>query len=577
MSDDVERVRALLDIVDVVGKRLPLKKMGKDFKGLCPFHDDKSPSLNVNRNLGIYKCFACGAGGDAFKFVMEFHRLDFKEALVMLAEEVGVELTGKRDAGTKSRRPSWLAAMQSAQNFFQDQFLASPVARQYCRDRGLTDEVLATWGIGYGSEIDGALADKLKKEGYPLAECKDLFLVAEDAGGGYFDRFRGRLTFPIFDEGGRIVAFGGRLLGKGHPNQPKYINSSDTPLYSKRRVLYGMHRAKDSMTKSNRAILVEGYLDVIACHEAGATEAVASLGTSLSEEHARYLARWVKEVVVLYDADAAGEKAAERASELLTAEGVQVRVALMPAGEDPDTLLRSKGAAAVHRAIDGSLNTLAYKLERLKSAMGPDQPAFWEEAVKLLAQSERWTDVAGHIDSLAAMYPFTRDVSAARRAIERDVKQLMVPQNRKRVQPARRTRVTLSEGMSVWEATVLRAVISNEFFRAGWEAISEDDLFFTSAGILVRDVLATQFDESHHSNPLNLPDLVGTPAFDTLVSLDHKSLLPLNAEDLRDAIAELRHRKSDRERQRLAENIHSDDDIAEIARKIRERKSPKAP
>lgn len=420
MNDDRDRIRSRLDIVDVVGKRVPLKKAGKEWVALCPFHDDKNPSMHVVPKLGRYKCFACGASGDIFKFVMDFHKVDFPESLQLLAEEAGIQLTqrsGKPADGTVPRKIR-LEAMQFAQDFFVETLAKSEKAVSYCENRGLDEKTRLDWGLGYSPDMGEALAIALKKKGYSLADCRELFLIDLDGGGGFYDRFRGRLMFPIQDAMGNIVAFGGRILGTGNP---KYINSGDTPLYSKRHLLYGLNRAKDAMAKTNRAVLVEGYLDVIACHRAGVQTAIASLGTSLSEEHAKLLARHVKEVVILYDADEAGRKAAERAEQLLKVEGLNVRVALMPDGEDPDTLLRTVGPAGVIRAVEQSLSPIEYRLGKLKSEKSPQDPEFWKEAAATLAAADTDLEIEQHLSELAALYPFSTDRSAAITAIKADV------------------------------------------------------------------------------------------------------------------------------------------------------------
>ncbi len=577
MNDDVDRVRARLNIVDVVSRRVPLKRAGKDYKGVCPFHDDKSPSMHVSPNMGIYKCFACGAGGDAFKFVMEFHRVDFKEALTLLAEEVGIELTPLKSGGAApSQKASWREAMHTAQRFFMEQFAQSKEAQEYCRERGLDAETVKEWGLGFGSNVDGALAQTLRKAGFALNECEELFLVVQDAGGGYYDRFRGRLTFPIYDEGGRPVAFGGRLLGKGNPKQPKYINSSDTPLYSKRRLLYGMNRAKQHIAKTERVVLVEGYLDVIACHRAGVTQAVASLGTSLSEEHAGLLARWAKEVVILYDADAAGIKAAERATGILEAEGLRVRVALLPEGDDPDTMLARDGAVGVLRAVESTLDPMAFRLGQLRAAVDVSTQEFWDQALEILSQAKRWTEVLGPLDNLASEYPFTKDRQAARRGLERDLRALIA--SRKKASPTQRSRAAAPipadpSAVHVCEATIFRAALSPDFFRLAADALQEEDLFFTRTGIQVAEDLKLHWLKGERAaGPVLVAELQETHAFDLLIHLDTHSVLPISLESLRDAWDDLKRRRGDRQRQSLA-GQSMDRESLELAREQLKQKS----
>lgn len=556
MNDDVDRVRARLNIVDVVSRRLPLRKAGKDFKGVCPFHDDKSPSMHVSPTMGIYKCFACGAGGDAFKFVMEFHRLEFKDALALLAEEVGVELTPFKGGSGPSteKRASWRQAMNVAQQFFVEQLHQSSVARDYCRGRGIDDAVIKAWGLGYGSDVDGALAQTLRKAGFDLADCEELFLVQRDAGGGYYDRFRGRLTFPIFNESSQPVAYGGRLLGKGNPKQPKYINSGDTPLYSKRRVLYGMHLAKDHISKTERAVLTEGYLDVIACHRSGVNQAVASLGTALSEEHAALLARWAKEVVILYDADAAGIKAAERATPILEAAGLRVRVALLPDGDDPDTVLTREGPVGVMRAVDANLDPIQFKLGQLRQTVDTQSQEFWDRALEILSDAKRWMEILGPLDGLAAEYPFTKDRDAARRGLERDLRALMQAKRRamgKATKEPKRV-MTGAPEIHACESAIFRAAMSPDFFRMAGDALLEEELFFTQLGVRVAAQLRETWLQSENpKSSVPVAELGDSEAFQVLVYLQAHEVVPVSLEVVRSAWEDLRRRRSDRQRQSL--------------------------
>ncbi|HZH98329.1 MAG TPA: DNA primase, partial [Fimbriimonadaceae bacterium] len=419
MRDETDEIRARVNIVDLVGSSVNLKKAGKDWKGLCPFHQDRNPSFQVSPQLGRYRCWSCGEHGDIFTWVMKTQNVEFREALEILAKQAGVTLKSKKPSGPDTK-PMQLSAMEAALQFFRDALIKSPAARAYCERRGISDDVIARWEIGYAPDVGEALANHLKRGGFSLNECKALFLVDQDAGGGFFDKFRGRLMFPIRDERGELVAFGGRLLGDGHP---KYINSSDTPLYKKSRVLYGMYRAKDAMRETRTAVMVEGYLDVIACHSAGVTNAVASLGTALSEEHAKLLARWCDGVTILYDSDAAGEKAAGRGIEVLEAEKLRIRVALMPAGEDPDTLLRTAGAAAVQDAVKKGVKPLDYRIRSIEKRLKSDQEEFWNEIAAALATEPLEMERSKHILRLAPTYPDLRDPIEAQKALRRMVTQ----------------------------------------------------------------------------------------------------------------------------------------------------------
>lgn len=418
MNDERDEIRARIDIVELVGASVRLQKKGKSFKGLCPFHADRNPSFEVSPQTGRYTCWSCGEKGDIFTWVMKTQNVEFPEALRTLAKMAGVTLRERQGAGDASQRENLRAAMAEAQSFFREQLPRSPEAMAYCARRGLSDDVLEQWGLGYAPEGGEALTARLKRKGFALSDCKTAFLVDQDASGGFYDKFRGRLMFPIWNEKGELIAFGGRILAQG---EPKYINSSDTPLFSKSRVLYGMNFARAELQKSHRAVLVEGYLDVIACHRAGLTSALASLGTAFTPEHAKLLRRWVEEVVILYDSDSAGQNAAAKAAPILAAEGLKVRVALMPEGEDPDTLLATRGPEAVRESVEHGLSPMEYRLQALERKYPDKGDDFWLEVLPILADATTNLELEKHAFRLAGQYPGIRDVSRAERALLRDV------------------------------------------------------------------------------------------------------------------------------------------------------------
>jgi len=435
----------------------------------------------VDPSTGRYKCWACGEGGDIFNWVMKTQNVDFAEALHILADMAGVRLSRK---GTveKSERSQRLNAMESALAFFRGEFEKSEAARQYCQRRGLGPATLATWEIGYAPDVDSALTVYLQKGGHSLSECKQLFLVDQDPSGGFFDKFRGRLMFPIRDERGALVAFGGRLLNDGHP---KYINTGDTPIYRKSRVLYGMHLAKEAMSKTRSAVLVEGYLDVIACHRAGVNTAVASLGTALAEDHVKLLKRWCDEVVILYDGDAAGQKAASRASELLSAEGLKVRVALMPPGQDPDTLLKTLGEEAVKNAVSRGMTPIDFALLNLKSSENTSDPEFWTQAVRVLAGYPMSLEVEKQIEELAALYPGVRDQDAAKRILRRqvaDARRALRSGSARSQTPRTALVQSPKPTVSAPERAVFVAFVRSRQRQKAWLAMEDLDLFETEIG-----------------------------------------------------------------------------------------------
>ena len=475
MADERELVRSKVDILDLIGQRVRLKKSGRNWTGLCPFHEDRNPSFSVSPDVGRYKCWSCGESGDVFTWVMKTQGLEFRDALELLAKQAGVELT--RGYGPdKGKRQAMADAMATAQAFFRSQLNEFPVALDYCEGRGLDEGVRSDWEIGFAPAIGEALVSELKRRGFRLNDCKELSLVEGDDRNGYGDRFKSRLMFPIRDDQGNLVAFGGRVIGDGFP---KYINSSDTPLFSKGKTLYGMHRAKDAVRKLRQAVLVEGYLDVIACHRSGVENAVATLGTAMGEQHVKRLALWADEVVVLYDSDEAGQKAAERATELLTQAGVRSRVALMPAGEDPDTLLRASGPEAVRNSVKRGVEPIEFLLQQIGLRHAVETEEYWHEATAALAHLKNPLEVERHLMPLAGRYPFMRDPARAARALRKMVNQAA----RKAAQPqeqrqSRPTRQALE--MPPLEAAPFRALIEPDLRERAWTICTDPELFLTA-------------------------------------------------------------------------------------------------
>jgi DNA primase len=347
-----EKVKQQADIVGVVGEYIRLKKSGQNFTGLCPFHAEKSPSFAVHPTKQIYHCFGCGVGGDVFKFVMEMEKCAFPEAIRIVAEKCGISIPRPKERSPEERKENQQRTVlvemhREAQTFFVKQMegtLEGKAARAYLEDRGLDKDVLARFGIGYAPSGGDLLLRHLKSK-YAEKLLAESGLISRDQSGRLFDRFRRRITFPISNESGKIVAFGCRALGD---DQPKYLNSPETPIYSKSNVLYHMDRAKEGIRRQDFAILVEGYMDAIAVARAGISNVVASCGTSLAEPQIKLLGRFTRRVVVNYDPDAAGQTATERSLVLLLEQDFEVRVLALPSvgnkKADPDLFIREKGS-----------------------------------------------------------------------------------------------------------------------------------------------------------------------------------------------------------------------------------------
>ncbi|MDR1740793.1 MAG: DNA primase [Synergistaceae bacterium] len=359
MNDDVRNVKDRVDIVDVIAERVRLTAAGRDYVGLCPFHDEKTPSFHVSRERQSFHCFGCGKGGDVFTFVMESEGLDFRAALELLADRAGVELTANREAYEKnSRRRGLHDVMELAARVFRSLLSAAEgsAARAYLARRNVSDSDAARFELGWSAASWDSLWRRLRDEGVSPREAMDAGLVVEGQNGIY-DRFRGRVMFPIRDLSGRVVAFGGRIVdGEG----AKYINSPEGVIYSKRKNLYMLRAARDSIRERKRAILVEGYMDVLRLHMSGYTEAVASLGTSLTEEQAGLLKRFSDRCLICYDSDTAGQDATLRGMYTLQSLGLDVSVVALPKelGKDPDELLCFEGGKEIFDAAVASARPL---------------------------------------------------------------------------------------------------------------------------------------------------------------------------------------------------------------------------
>jgi DNA primase len=357
--DFVEQLKSSIDIVKVIGEYVRLKRTGStsNYKGLCPFHQEKSPSFNVNQSRQFYKCFGCGVGGDVLKFVQEIDGLTFPEALKMLAERAGIPMPKRNeyaDADSKLR-----AALFEIHSIASDIFRANlrgpsgTEARSYLTKRGISAESTETFELGFSEASGQALVRALGERQFTREQIDaSKIVLRRDDGSGYFDFFRGRLMFPIHNESGKVIAFGGRAMRD--QDQPKYLNSSETPIYKKTSVLYNLHRARDGMRRSNRAVLVEGYMDVIGVYSAGVKEVVASCGTGFTVPQAGVIHRHSDHVVVNFDPDRAGADASEKAIQILLDEGVHVRVLTLDGGLDPDEYVKQNGADAYRAKLDSA-------------------------------------------------------------------------------------------------------------------------------------------------------------------------------------------------------------------------------
>jgi DNA primase len=366
-DDQVEEVRARADIVDVIGEFVPLKKAGREFKANCPFHEERTPSFYVVPEKGFYNCFGCGESGDVFSFLMKKAGMEFVDAVRHVAARSGIEIREvTRDHEEDDLLRPLFEANALAERWFRDQ-LADPIvgkaARDYLDRRGVDPETRERFGLGWAPDDWRGLRDAAAQHGVGDETLLEVgLLTTSEKSKEPYDRFRGRVVFPIHALGGRVVGFGGRILGDG---QPKYLNSPETPLYHKGRTLYGLDRSRHAIRRADAVLVVEGYMDLVSLAAAGFDHVVAPLGTALTEEQARLLKRYTSRVLILFDSDAAGLRATFKAADILLAEGLHPLVVTFPPGEDPDTLVRAEGPEGLQAYLNGAVDVLDRKLQIL--------------------------------------------------------------------------------------------------------------------------------------------------------------------------------------------------------------------
>jgi DNA primase len=349
----IDTVRDRTDIVQVVSAHIALRRVGANFVGLCPFHGEKTPSFNVSPERQTFHCFGCGVGGNVFTFLMRVEGRAFPEVIERLAREQGIELPRRADtpaeARARSERERLLKATAAAREYFRARLQSSPHAQAYLAERGVSEATIERYGIGYAEDAWSGLADHLGREGFAGALCARAGLLIERRGSGHYDRFRHRILFPIEDLNGNTVGFGGRALGGGQTagDDAKYLNSPETPLYDKGRMLFGLGQAREAIRREGRAIVVEGYFDAILLAQAGLENVVAPCGTALTPGQVRVLRRFTRDLVTAFDSDEAGRRATERAMHLFIEEGVQGLGLALPEGMDPDDLIRQEGPEAL--------------------------------------------------------------------------------------------------------------------------------------------------------------------------------------------------------------------------------------
>jgi DNA primase len=461
----VDEVRRTADIVRVISETVALRKMGNSWKGLCPFHQEKTPSFNVRTEPAVFHCFGCGTGGDVFKFLMLHERLSFPEAVENLARRYSIPVPESRHemGADRKEREEILAVMDAAAQHFKHTLWTAPgtKAREYLLGRGFKKETLEKIGVGAARDSWDDLLGALRSK-FPLHVIltAGLALDRQDKS-GHYDRFRNRVVFPILNESGKVVAFGARSLDG---SEPKYLNSPETPVYQKSRTLYGLSWAKDTIRKDGTAVLMEGYLDVARAIESGVTEAVATCGTALTPGHARLLHRFAERVLVNFDQDDAGQKAARKSFDILLEEGLSARVVELPAGDDPDTYLKASGASAYRERLAAAPEAMEWLMRRAVAhhdlASPAGKAAYIEELLPTLARVDSAVERAawlrrfaerGGIDEASARSEMKRFLSGRPQPAHVAAEEPLAPAGPRPLLPAEKCLISLllrgSEGV----------------------------------------------------------------------------------------------------------------------------------
>lgn len=387
----IDEIRSSSDIVDVISAVVRLKKRGKNYIGLCPFHQEKTPSFTVSAEKQMFHCFGCAKGGNVFTFVMEIEHVSFVEAVRSLAERAGIVLTTEsaHDPRQTEFDELFAACKFAARHFYRN--LDSPEGKNaldYFHTRGFSDATINSFGLGYAKNSWDGLLTAAQQEGIPVAHLVKAGLArSREEGGGHYDYFRGRAMFPIFSATGRVIAFGARKMREDDPIQGKYINSPETPVYNKSRVLFGLFQSKEAIRAEETALMVEGYADLISLFQAGVQNVVASSGTALTEDQVRLVGKYARTLVLVYDADSAGSQAALRGLDIALEQGLDVRIASLPQGEDPDSFVRKRGAKDFRALVEQAVSFIDFKAGMFAAKGRFATPEGKTEAVRSIVQS----------------------------------------------------------------------------------------------------------------------------------------------------------------------------------------------
>ena len=571
----IDELIARNPIEDVVGQYVSLKRSGANMFGLCPFHGEKTASFSVAPDKGIYYCFGCHKGGGSINFMMEVEGLSYPDAVRKLAQRVGMEVPEDEQYQSRYRQQERLwALMKEAARYFHAQLYAPAGAEglQYAQKRGLSKGTLTTFGIGFAPNTWNGLCDAMRRKGYSDQELRDAGLVSEK-NGRIYDRFRNRLMFPIIDTRGNIIGFGGRVMDD---STPKYLNSPETLIFNKRKNLFGLNLAKKS--KLDYLILVEGYMDAIALHQYGFDCAVASLGTSLTEEHATLLSRYTEQVYLIYDADEAGQRAAQRAIPMLERAGLRIKVLKIRDAKDPDEFLKRFGSDKFKLLLEESANRVEYQLNVIRSKYDireDDQKIRYvheaAELISTLSSSVQREVYGGRVAESAgiSMDAMKLEVNKAfkrRMAIERKKKEREVLAPAKALQPKERSIRYDNMKSAMAEEGILSQIFREPALLDVCKNLTGSDFSVPLLG-KVYDDLRSRYDQGLEVSISVLELTVEEMSHITGITQRHQGVV--NADAFRDCVSTVLA-------QRQSEGVSSDDDLMALRNKLMERKGTKA-
>lgn len=560
-NSTLDQVRSASDIVEVIGAVLPLKRAGASFVALCPFHKEKSPSFHVNPQRQIFHCFGCHKGGDVFKFVQEYEAIGFVEAVRRLAERASIPLETIHDEGEQKSRFLKESLLQIHEQIAQhwQRVLAADAAGQTARDylakRGVTAEAVQLFRLGAAPEAWDDTVNWAKSKGHDLALMEQAGLILHKEGSGHhYDRFRGRLMFPICDEQGRVVGFSGRVL-TGDEKTAKYVNSPETPIFTKGKIIYGLDKTKRALLDTKCAIICEGQLDLIACFMAGVKHVAAPQGTALTADHARILKRYVDEVILCFDSDLAGQKATVNVLDPLLAAGLAIRVATLPAPHDPDSLIKEAGAEGFQRVIQQATSFFDYYLNQLCRANNPETDKGRMTIVQNMATAVQKTNNAVLIDTYAQKT--AQRLNVALSAMRQEFGKLAGTSKNSRTEPAPEPDVPAAVRPSAQEFWLLK-ILFHEETDMDWAIAHLDLNWLQHSG--VRDIVSRRLDAHARQTWTGVASLLaGLPETDSQ-SLFSEALsdprpLPNATQQVHDVILRLRNQSLDRQSAALLRQI----------------------